>query len=281
MCSYLPSCLRYSWPMKTSSMSWTSKDRWLSPARSFLTQKNTWWSTYSRPRSQRLKDPMMLSLLPAPVDVVRAADAEVLAEPLRRLLHVGDGHDPVADPLHSRAAFGQPHQRARPLQRVLAEIEGLAPHGDGGKPLDPVDHLDLVAVRLSQPDALAAAGLVDGLDGRGPGRLGQLLEVVEAGRVVGEAHELGITLFRDVDVMSGIRPSHVERVRRPLRLHHAEMGQELLRHVEIGCAQPSVRQIGDLDQCHGLLHCLPAWLFIWFVPSGLSGAHPRVRTASS
>ncbi len=215
------------------------------------------------------------------VDVVRADEAEVLAEPLRRLLHVGDGHDPVADPLHSRASLGQPHQRARSLQRVLAEIEGLALHGDGGKPLDPVDHLDLVAVRLSQPDALAAAGLVDGLDGRGPGRLGQLPEVVEAGRVIGEAHELGIALFRDVDVMSGIRPAHVERVRRPLRLHHAEMGQELLRHVEIGCAQPSVRQVGHLDQCHGLLHCLPAWLFIWFVPSGRSGAHPRERTASS
>src|SRR5438876_9661291 len=109
------------------------------------------------------------------VDVVRADEAEVLAEPLRRLLHVGDGHDPVTDPLHSRAALGQPHQGARPLQRILAEIEGLAPHGDGGKPLDPVDHLDLVAVRLSQPDALAAAGSSMDSTGEAPGALASCL----------------------------------------------------------------------------------------------------------
>ena len=38
---------------------------WFRPARSFVTQKSVWWSTYSSPRSHRLNDPMMFSFSPA------------------------------------------------------------------------------------------------------------------------------------------------------------------------------------------------------------------------
>src|SRR5207245_11770002 len=43
---------------------------------------------------------------------------------------------------------------------------------------------------------------------------------------------------------------HVEGGVRPRRAHHAEVGEELLRHVEVRRAEPPVRQVRHLDQCH-------------------------------
>src|SRR6266508_1288267 len=99
-------------------------------------------------------------VLAALVDVVRADEPERLAEPPHRLLDVGRGHHPVADALDPRGAHRQPHDLSGPLQRVFPHVQRLALHRDRLERLDPVEDLDLVAVRLLQPDPFAAAGLV-------------------------------------------------------------------------------------------------------------------------
>ena len=62
--------------------------------------------------------------------------------------------------------------------------------GIGATCCDAADHFDLIAVRLGEPHALAAAGLVDGLDAGGAGRLGEPLQVVFALDVIGEARRI-------------------------------------------------------------------------------------------
>ena len=90
--------------------------------------------------------------------------------------------------------------------------------------LHAVDDLDLVAVGLGQPHALAAARLVQGLDARCARQLGEPLEVVLAGRMVGEADELGAALVHGVQMMMAVGAAHVERIGRTLGAHHAEIG---------------------------------------------------------
>src|SRR5262245_17163916 len=55
-------------------------------------------------------------VLRAHVDVVRADEAERVAEPAHGRHHIGRRHHAVADPLHARGALRDPHQRAGPLQ---------------------------------------------------------------------------------------------------------------------------------------------------------------------
>src|SRR5262245_18062553 len=123
-------------------------------------------------------------VLAAGVHVVRADEAQGLAEPPRRLDHLGRRHDAVADPLNPRGAPVDAHHCAGPLEPFRAEVEGLALHGDGLQLLDPVNDLDLVAVRLLEPHPLAPARLVDVLDARCARRLRDLLEIVEAGGAI-------------------------------------------------------------------------------------------------
>src|SRR5262252_1303613 len=57
------------------------------------------------------------------VHVVRADEAERVAEPPSRLDHLGRRHDAVADPLDPRGAPVDAHHRARPLEPFRAEVE--------------------------------------------------------------------------------------------------------------------------------------------------------------
>src|SRR5262245_37090327 len=189
-------------------------------------------------------------VLAAGVHVVRANEAERLAEPPRRLDHLGGRHDAMADPFHPRGAPVNAHHRAGPLEAFRAEVEWLALHGDGLQLLDPVHDLDLVAVRLLEPHPLAPTRLVDVLDARRARRLCDLLEIVEALRVEREPDEPWIAILRDVEMVRGIGAAHVEGVVRPIRAHHSEIGQELFGGVEVGRAKSSPREIRSLDECH-------------------------------
>ena len=147
-------------------------------------------------------------------------------------------------------APGQPHQFAGARGRRIARVQPLPLHRDRRDLLDAADHLDLVAVRLGQPHALAAAGLVDVLDARGAGRLGELLQLVLVVDVIGDADEFRVALLGDVEVVRRIGAAHIERVGGALRPVHAETGEEFLRHVEIGRPEPSVSDIGYFRPSH-------------------------------
>src|SRR5262249_61664024 len=58
---------------------------------------------------------------------------------------------------------------------------------------------------------------------------------------------------RYVDVVGGVRAAHVERVLRALGPRHPEVRQEFLRQIQIRRAQPPIREVRHLDQCHGSL----------------------------
>ena len=57
--------------------------------------------------------------------------------------------------------------------------------------------------------------------------------------------------LRHVNVMRRVGASHVERRLRAIGAHHAEVGQKRFLPVEIGRAQPPVREIEGLDHWHG------------------------------
>ena len=189
-------------------------------------------------------------LLLALVDIVRADEAQVVAEPCQGFLELRRVEHAVRDPLHARWAFRDPHQLAGAGERLGPAVDPLPLHRDGCKLLHPVDHLDLVAVRLGQPHALTAAGLIEMLD---PGRarcLGQTLEIVLALGVIGKAHELRIALFGDVDMVRRVGAAHVERGRRARGAHQSEPRQKFFRFVEVGRAQAPVRHVRHLDVGH-------------------------------
>src|SRR6185312_17543041 len=87
-------------------------------------------------------------------------------------------HDAVADAFDVRRATRQAHQFAGARGGQLARIELLPFDVDRLDRGDAADDFDLIAVRLGEPHALAAAGFVDGLDAGGAGRLGDALEIV-------------------------------------------------------------------------------------------------------
>ena len=165
-------------------------------------------------------------VLVAGVDVVRADQAERLAEPADGLLVLRRAEHGVADPLHARRAGGEADDLAGAVQRLDTGVDRLAHDLDRLRGLDAVHDLDRVAVRFGQADALAAAGFVDVLDPRRAGELRDRLEVVLAADRPGEADESGIALLGDVDVVRRIGAAHIQRRRCSRRAHHAERGQE-------------------------------------------------------
>ena len=146
--------------------------------------------------------------------------------------------------------FWKPHQVAGAGERRVAGVEHLARRGNLRHLVHAPDHLDLVAVRLGQAHALAAAGLVQVLDAGGAGHLGEGLEVVLARGVIGDADELRIALLGDVDVMHRIGGAIVDRLVGLGALHQPEVVEELRLQVEIGRAQTRIGDIGDLDDSH-------------------------------
>ena len=126
---------------------------------------------------------------------------------------------------------------------------------DGSQLFDAPDHFDAVAVRFGQGDALAAAGLVEILDpGCALGLSRQFMEVFLAGGVEREADESWIALFGHVEMVARIGAAHKQRVVGALGPHHAEIGQELFLHVQIGRPDTAPSDVGYLDDrlCHWL-----------------------------
>ena len=200
----------------------------------------------------------------------------VVAEPGDCLVEFRRHQHAVTDPLHMRGPLRQPHQLAGARQRLVARIELLAPGRDRRQRRNAVHHLDLVAVRLFQPHPLAAAGLVDIFHRRGAGRLGETREVVLARGVVGKPDDLRLALLGDVDVMGRIGAAHIERGRRALRAHQAEAREELLHHIEVGCAKPPIGNVGRFDPRHSHLLVLS-----WLPPDFVQFQEDRDRTISS
>ncbi len=169
---------------------------------------------------------------------------------LDRLLHLRRAEHGVGDALHARRPLLDAHQVALARQRRVAGVEQLARRRDLGHLVHAPDHLDLVAVRLGQADALAAARLVHVLDAGGAGHLGERLEIVLARGVIGDADELRLALLGDVEVMNRVGAAIVDRVVGLGALDQPEILEEFRLQVEIGRAQARIGDVGDLDDCH-------------------------------
>ena len=130
----------------------------------------------------------------------------------------------MADPLHLRRPQRHAEQLAGARVLGMPEVEGIGLYRKGRHGLDAPDHLDAHAVMLGEPNTLAAAGLVQGLDRRSPGSLArQLVEIVLGLRPERDALHLRIALLGDVNVVHGIGAAHVEGVGRALRPQQPEV----------------------------------------------------------
>src|SRR5271166_781178 len=108
-----------------------------------------------------------VALLPG-IEFIRAAEAEHLAIPDKRLLEVLRHHDKVAKPLDVRGTALDAKELAFAAVLVIAGIDRGARHLDRLEHRHAVHNLDLIAVGIGQAHPLAATGLVDVLDLRGP-----------------------------------------------------------------------------------------------------------------
>src|SRR6266849_483605 len=114
------------------------------------------------------------------VHVVGTEEAEHLAVPLRSLFRVLRHDDAVRDALYLRRPTLQAHELACAPQLLVAPVEDVLAGREVLELLHPADHFHLVAVRVVDAHALAAAGLVEVLDARGAGRLSEPFEVALA-----------------------------------------------------------------------------------------------------
>src|SRR5215510_3476049 len=94
------------------------------------------------------------------VHVIRADEAERVAEPLHRLFDLGRSHHAVADALDRRRRLRQAHEHPSPPQGFAARVHRIASDLDRLERLDAVYDLNLISVWFVQPHSLAAAGLV-------------------------------------------------------------------------------------------------------------------------
>ena len=97
---------------------------------------------------------------------------------------------------------------------------------------------------------VAAAGLIDVLNGRGAGRARNALEIVLGRGVVGETDEFRRAFLGDMDVLGGIGAAHIEGCVGALGTQHSKPPEELLHHIEVGSPKPPVRDVGCLDPSH-------------------------------
>src|SRR6267143_4266590 len=123
------------------------------------------------------------------VDVIRTQEAEHLAVPLGSLFCVLRHDDAVGDALHLRRPAREAHELAGAPQFLVAPVEHVLARRQALQLLHAADYLHLVAVRVVNAHALAAAGLIEVLDPRGAGRLGEFLQVILVLDVEGEADE--------------------------------------------------------------------------------------------
>src|SRR6185312_10064018 len=183
-------------------------------------------------------------------DIVRADEAQRLAEPFERAGQIRCRHHAVADALHLRGALLQAAEIADAAIFLRAPIDDVGPHRKRVDLLDAPDHFDLIAIGLAQPHPLAAAGLVDRFNRRGAWNAGNLLEVFLALRIIGKADEAGRTELGDMQMMLGIGPAHEQSVLRPPGPNHAEIEQKLFLLVEVGGPDPSPGDVSDFDDRH-------------------------------
>src|SRR6516165_3968160 len=104
----------------------------------------------------------------AGIEFIRAAEAEHLAVPAEGLLEVLRHHDKMTEPLDMRGAALDAEELALAAVFFVPGVDRRAGHFDRFEHRHAVHDFDLVAVRVGQAHALAAAGLVDVLDLRGP-----------------------------------------------------------------------------------------------------------------
>src|SRR5262252_3791199 len=116
----------------------------------------------------------------AGVELVRAAEAEHLAVPAEGLLEILRHDHEMAKPFDVRRALLDPEQLALAAVFVVPGIDRWPRHFNRIEQRHAMDDLDLIPVGIGQPDPLAAAGLVDVLDWRGPLDPGNALEVLHA-----------------------------------------------------------------------------------------------------
>src|SRR5260370_41138611 len=196
---------------------------------------------------QAIKRTDDVALLPG-IEFVRAAEAEHLAIPAERLVEVLRHDDEMPEPLDVRRALLDAEQLALAAVFVDAGIDWGTLDRDRVEHLHAIDDLDLVSVGIGQAHALAAARLVDVFDRRGAVDPRDLLDVLQARRMDGDADIAGLAQFGDMDVMRGIGPAHVEGVPRPVGADHAENRQEPLLLVDGGRAQAPISEIEGFDR---------------------------------
>src|SRR6266581_3863299 len=189
-------------------------------------------------------------VLGACVDVVRAEKSEHLAVPLGSLFCVLRHDDAVGDALYLRRPARKAHELAGAPQFLVAPVEHVLARRQAFELLHAENHFHLVAVRIVDAHALAAARLVEVLDAGGAGRLGELLEVVFVLDEKGESDEFRRPEVGDMQVVGGIGAAHVERARGPLGADHAEVGEELLGFIEAGRLQPPIGEVCDFHEGH-------------------------------
>src|SRR5439155_16380460 len=183
-----------------------------------------------------------VALLPG-IEFVRAAEAEHLAVPAERLLEVFRHDDKMAEALDVRGAALDAEELALAAVLVVARIDRRTVELDRIEQRHAVDDFDLVAVGIGQPHPLAAAGLVDILDRRGPRGPRYPLEVVVARGMHGDSDIARLAELGDVDVVWRIGAAHIEGVLGPVGTDHSKIGQELFLLVEIGRPQPPISEI--------------------------------------
>ena len=159
----------------------------------------------------------------------------------------------MANALDRCRRLAEPHQLADPTVGLAGAVQFVA--GDLGRldALLPGHDLDLVAVGLREPHALAAARLVDRLDVRRARQLGDALEVVLVCGVVGEADEAGAALLGDMQMVVVVGAAHVECGRRALGADQPEMGEEFLHFVKVGRFHAGIGEFRSLDDGHCFL----------------------------
>src|SRR5947208_824361 len=143
-------------------------------------------------------------VLRAGVDVVRAEEAEHLAIPLDSLFCVLRHDDAVGDALHLRGPAREAHQLAGAPQFPVAPVEHVLARRQAFELLHPENRFHLVAVRVVDAHALAAAGLVEVLDAESAGRLCELLQAVFVVDEKGEADEFRRPEMGYVQMVGGI-----------------------------------------------------------------------------
>ena len=183
----------------------------------------------------------------AEIDLVRVHEAEVrVVEGLGRA-EVVDQQDEVAEALDVRRAaldaWGAPRRR-RSLPTLTARGGGGASGGTAAMPCTTSTAMPLGSVSRTRWPPPGSSMCSTAL---APSARAMASRSAALRRLQADTDEAGIAELGDVQMVLRIGAAHVERRRRARGAHHAEVGEEGLRAVEVGRAKADVRQVGDFD----------------------------------